>query len=282
MHEYSNYIDRVVVIESLRPSDTKTGEQLYRAVIRPEGAKRGLRASFETVRAKSEFFEHLRILTDDCRANHHSPILHIECHGSADGLEIGGEFVGWREIKPYLMDLNVVSELNLLVCLAACSGANLVKVLSPIDRAPVWGLVGPKRRRTDRQLLRDYSAFYRLFISTQDGRAALEKLNHGPPSPAWAYAFAPAEWFFKRIYAEYLKVHASAAALGEREERIIAKVQVARRYSASELAKVRADIRRRLADQEPFFQNFYRRFFMTDLLPGNALRFPIAFSDVQS
>lgn len=194
--------------------------------------------------------------------------------GSAD-------FLSWGELKPYLIDLNTCSGLNLLVCLAACSGANLVKVVRPTDRAPVWGIVGPKRPISADELLHDYSAFYTELIRSLDGRLALEALNGGPPSADWRYAFVPAERFFHHVFREYLKSHTTPEAVSARVDWIVDEVRLGRKLSPKMEARLRADARRRLEDQRPFFDSFKNRFFMIDKFPQNVHRFPITFDDIQ-
>lgn len=280
MPEYATYIDTVVVIESLRPGDLKTGTGLFDQVIRPLAVQQNLRSVFRAVRSKKAFFTYLNQLTTECRQGGHSPVLHIECHGSEDGIEIAGEFVAWKELKPYLIALNTVSQLNLLVVLVACSGGHLARVVTPVDRAPVWGLLGPKKPMEAGRLFRDLSAFYRTFLSTLDGRRALEAMNGGPPSPSWSYSFIPSEWFFKVAYRSYVNQETTPHALARRADWIVAQVLLRRALPKAAASRLRRQTLRQLGNQEHFFNEFRRRFFMTDLYPRNALRFPLSYSDV--
>ncbi|HEY5022703.1 MAG TPA: hypothetical protein VII30_09485 [Gemmatimonadaceae bacterium] len=53
----------------------------------------------------------------------HAPILHIEAHGDAVGLELAsGEHIKWSELAPVLTEINVGCQMNLLVVAAACEG----------------------------------------------------------------------------------------------------------------------------------------------------------------
>src|SRR5262249_3961098 len=141
MSVYDVYYNTIYVIESLPDGEWKTGTELYNRVIKPGASKEvGLFTSFTSVSDKREFIEALSSIAADCSDNCRGPLLHIESHGDDDGLVVAsGDVVTWRELKPFLTRLNVQCGLNLLVVLAACSGANLVKVLDTRDRAPVWG-----------------------------------------------------------------------------------------------------------------------------------------------
>jgi hypothetical protein len=271
--------DYVVVIESLRSGDPKTGQDLYDLVIRPLCDKKGLKHRFKAISTRPGFFAFLSELENECRAGGHSPLLHIECHGSDDGLEIAGESVSWAELKPLLIGLNVVSRLNLLVCLAACSGASLVKVLLPIDRAPVWGVIGPHSPGADPgDLLRDFGSFYTELLVSFDGRAALIRMNGGPPGPTWRYAFTTAPWFFKQVYGEYLRTHANPTALRKRA-RTIARM-AAKASPRVRKDRARSGLKEQLANQQPLFERFRTLFFMYDLFPAHLVRFPVSYADI--
>ena len=77
------------------------------------------------------------------------PLLHFECHGSEDGFELSdGSFIEWAKLKEPLTQLNIVTGLNLMVCVAACTGGALLKVVTALDRAPLWVVTSTGRRNT--------------------------------------------------------------------------------------------------------------------------------------
>ena len=282
MSVYELYYNTIYVIESLSDQEWKTGTDLYNRVIKPSLLNQvGLFSFFRSVSDKREFIETLELIVADCSQNVRGPLLHIECHGCEDGLLMAsGELVTWAEMKPFLTRLNIQSGLNLLVVLAACSGANLLKALDPMEPAPVWGIVGPKYPISDVELFDDFSAFYSEIITSLNGWQAIEKLNGGSSGPDWRYLFTSAELFFKQLYQVYVTNFGNEKVLRKREDSIIAKIAAHRLIPAVEEQAIRSDLRKKLRDHESAFNAYKREFFFIDLMPENEDRFPINYSDV--
>lgn len=77
------------VIESLRPGDRKTGEDLYDSIIFPR--TRGLEGcytKYRKVEDEGQLRSALREIATVCREANHLPLIHIEAHGSDDGIEL--------------------------------------------------------------------------------------------------------------------------------------------------------------------------------------------------
>lgn len=93
------------------------------------------------------------------------PMLHIEAHGSEQGLSgpdaFGEEeFLAWRELVPLLQELNFETRCNLLIFVAACTGFAGIDILTVGPRAPAALLVGPVAPLTDHDVLNASKAFY--------------------------------------------------------------------------------------------------------------------------
>jgi hypothetical protein len=282
MSVYELYYNTIYVIESLSDQERKTGTDLYNRIIKPRLLNQvGLFSFFISVSNKREFIEALEFIVADCSKNARGPLLHIECHGSEDGLLMASrELVTWAEMKPFLIYLNIQSRLNLLVVLAACSGANLLRTLDPREPAPVWGIVGPKYRISDVELFDDFSAFYSEIITSLNGWRAIEKLNGGSIGPNWRYLFTSAELFFKQLYQVYVTDFGNEKVLRKREDSIIARIAAHRLIIAEEEPAIRSGLRKKLRDHETPFNVYKRAFFFIDLMPENEDRFPINYSDV--
>jgi hypothetical protein len=50
-------------------------------------------------------------------------MLHIECHGDADGIQLtDGSLMPWSRLKPLLVNINLASRMNLFLVMACCYG----------------------------------------------------------------------------------------------------------------------------------------------------------------
>ena len=196
-----NYFKDIIIVESLRPNDRKTGGELY------------------------------QILAND--------------HGVHK---------------------------NLLVTVAACSGAYLARIITPMDRSPVFGIIGPVIPVKGLDILQGYKAFFRTLVVTGDGNNALDDLNkaHGGIR---RYVLMSSEYLFMKAFKHYIKVHCGEAAIRDRV-----------RYLSDMALKERPDLGRRqgmledmiargLKDNRNHFERMKGHFFMHDLNRDNRQRF---------
>lgn len=154
--------------------------------------------------------------------NNRGPILHIESHGCSEGIATASdELIYWQELKPYLCTLNELSRLNLLVVMAACNGMDLAKVILPMDRAPVWAIIGPPNPVKAGRVIDGFKAFYNKFFQTYDGKEALNDLNSSPDVKDWDFAFINAEFFFMHVYKNYIDSLCTETALVERSKKMV-------------------------------------------------------------
>ena len=282
---YSLHFDSIHVIESLRRSDRKTGSELVSNILRPiiVGKKLDIRVEFHTPVTKDQFVHTLWKIAAESREKGSSPILHIEVHGDESGIQVSSyECISWAELKAALTEINILSRLNLLVILAACKGAHLVRILWPTDRAPVWALIGPTEDITDKNIRIDFTSFYNEFLTTFDGRAALEALNQKKVGGgAWRYQYYPARYFFRSVYHKYLRDLTSETALCQREEHLVADVLASRPDLRHHEADLRARVQGDLRDHQTHFEQAKNHFFMLDLYPDNRDRFPLTLEECQ-
>ncbi|WP_175983422.1 hypothetical protein [Burkholderia vietnamiensis] len=104
------------------------------------------------------------------------PVIHIECHGSADaGLEIGDacEVMDWATFASLLTPINAACQGNLGVVMGVCEG---ISATTPVDvekPSPFCFLVGSNGRPTNGLLQSEMPAFYRTLFQGHDVVAAL-------------------------------------------------------------------------------------------------------------
>lgn len=136
--------DSIYVVQFLGANDSKTGTTLYAETIEPLAQNAGVRSALLDARSRAGLFEALDLIATESAEGRHAPIVHLETHGSIRGIGANdSEIVTWSDLKPKLIAINDISQLNLFVTVAACHGLQLLQTLSPIDRAPVWGFLGP-------------------------------------------------------------------------------------------------------------------------------------------
>ena len=272
--------DIVHIIESLRSVDYHTGRRLFEDLepitltAIPQVTSR-----FSPVHTRNEFLHLLRSIAEDARLHSHSPILHIEAHGSSTGIQVSsGECLTWTEFKAELIAINEISRLNLLVILAACDGANLLNIIQPVDRAPVCVLIGPNRIVSAGEIERASLTFYRTLFGLRDARAAWRAMNDAVTPAPLTFAVFTAEYVFRYVMYHYFATQCSEEVLAERESRAIAHLEQDG-ISGEDLERGRQWLHRYMRDHQSHFERIKKHFFFCDLYPENTARFGVTFED---
>ncbi|KFN44204.1 hypothetical protein N789_07240 [Arenimonas oryziterrae DSM 21050 = YC6267] len=199
-------------------------------------------------------------------------MLHVECHGNDDGLAFAdGSFASWADLKEPLTSLNVVTGMNLLVIVSACDGSALTHALSPVDRAPLHGLIGPTRAVAPNELARAYLALYETLLRTRSARQAVDAMRAAAPD---TFVYRAAEWLFQHVWDHYQATQETPEARLERGRRMAANPPVD--YDGPPVEPERfAEL---LAEKNrEFFDNFRRKFFLCDLFPEHEGRFTVRY-----
>ncbi len=280
--------EAVHIIESLRARDLKTGQRLrdwLQSVVKASGLAVPVR--FWREPTKAGLLDRLRLIAAEVRNTGQAPIIDLQTHGDLDRLQVTScERVTWSDLKAPLIEINVACGLNLLVLVGACDGEALLRVLEAHDRAPVWGLIGPREKVREQAIEEAHAAFYATLLSTRDGGAAVRAMNATAGAPDSMFRFFGAEWFFREVMRAYIKEHATEAQLVRRREKLVAEAdQKAKRDGRSPEDRARlspvfaAAIDDRLRDHQGLFDGYKRRFFLEDLYPEHAARFAVSLAD---
>jgi hypothetical protein len=114
----------VHIVEWLRPGDMRTGLDLFNELEPIEiTSNPEIPVDFSCVSTRAEFVALLRVFEEDLRTTGRLHTLHIETHGSDDGIGVSHtEGLSFRELTEELIPLNMLSRLHLFVVLAACEG----------------------------------------------------------------------------------------------------------------------------------------------------------------
>lgn len=277
--------DSVIVIESLRESDLRSGRDLFDGTIAPAcHADPGLLGELYTPAYRTDFFAVLASVKKMARDFGRSPVIHLETHGNTDGIELGsGEFVNWSEIAPVLAAINQVSRMNLLVVSAMCCGWHMSSILRPTDRAPAFGIIGTDEDDISAGDL--YSAmkrFYGELLSSLDLRRALDEANEHAPLADSRFWLQGAELLLCRVFAHYMSEVEGIGAQAERVSRLVADIARIRDLDVTETMQLRDELTQTINDHASWFEWYRSRFLMLDLFPENDARFPLRYDDCKT
>jgi hypothetical protein len=269
----TNRLNQILVVDSIPVGDRNTAKLLfedlrtYASAHSPSPEVRYLR-----VESGDELIDCIVTCRRDADERDIFPMLHIECHGSEDGLELAdGSFVGWGELKAPITQLNIATRLNLMIVIAACTGAALLKIMSPSDRAPFWALIGPTKVVTAAELEKAYRALYLTLLSMKSSSKSIEAMEAA--TVRGTFLRTSAQELFERVWAGYKREHGNSEAIEASVKRI--REQIRQQNRPIPTVDV---IRNLLISREPkLFEHYRATFFMYDLFPEHANRFPVEY-----
>lgn len=283
------YFGKIYIIEWLDSDDAKTGRELHEMLgdLLPRLAPQ-VKLAFKQVETRDEFLAYLRSIRDDFRTTRLLPLLHVETHGSLDGIGPEGQAaLPWEELMPELIALNRLTQLRLFFVLAACEGIWGMKMLQPTDRAAVLALLGPNERLSAGKLADACKLFYRTMFEKRSGGAAFKAMNDSIDAAKPAFSMVNAEMLFKMIWQNFLKERTSPEELDARVQHIVIQNMIAFRdehgfpMPSDVLEEVRRRVRRHVDAHQEHFAEFREHYFFIDTFPENDERFPITFENLQ-
>jgi len=274
--------NKIWVIESLPEGDLKTGQNLVdNQLAQVKISQPDLHVSLNRPETKAQFLRLLIIIRDQTLDVGMYPMLHIECHGSQDGLfTSNGELLKWDDLREALIEINEACRLNLVILLATCYGGHLIKVATKLDRAPFWAIIGADKEVTAGDVERDFGVFYSTFFQSLDGDAAVAALNGGKCGSERTYHFLSAAGLFLRAYANY---HETSCIGKQKQRRVESLVTQAMQNSVIRnrgVSWTRRKVKEELANGEKYFNRKKEYFFFIDKFPENARRFSLTYKDV--
>lgn len=278
-YESSVLFDSVVVVESLKRPSAPTGTDLFENTIAPALVRHNMFGELYTVSSRAEFLNTLKKILQMTKDGH-APILHIEAHGDSEGIElVSGEHVEWDAMVPFLTEINKGCQMNLLVVAAACNGWYLGSVLRPIDRSPVWGVLGPPEVAYAPDLYVATTNFYRDMLETFNLRSALAAMNGGSEIGDWAYRVASAEILFCRVFRSYMEDLPLGESQEQRVNRLVSEIARVKNLDVLQTTQLRQEIGSDLSNHKWWFEYYRTGFLMLDLFPENDRRFKFTFEE---
>jgi len=274
---YHNF-SAIFIIQCLESRDTnRTGVHLYER-IKPLCDKEAVYLRFFDVDSAQSIIDTLREIARDCEANERAPIVHLETHATATGFgPTDGDQLPWGALIEPLTELNRISQMNLLLTVAACHGFHVVSTLRPGVASPVWGLLGPDEQVMPSDIARGFQAFYAALLTELSVNRAIEALKENDHSWPECWKFQNAELWFAGVFGEVLRQHLELGERGRLETVAIAEwsrhgVNIdPQRFRAGRVAG---------RDWQGAYDATRSKFLMLDSYPENADRFPLTVQEI--
>ena len=178
----------IIVIQSLKEGDRKTGEELYQDIIKYKSDLRNdVYTCFYDVNSRTEFMAVLRKIEDNIPPDH-VLTLHFEAHGCIDGIELSSkDLITWNDLFTYIRPINVKTSNLLMVVMSMCEGAAISSHIEPEQRCPFRAFVGFEHDMSEDNLYEAFVAFYESYNNMLDVFVAIERANRVLPegSKVW-------------------------------------------------------------------------------------------------
>lgn len=267
--DYTN----IIIIESLRNNEIKTGIALFNDTIKPRMMQKGLenRCELILVTSRLEFFDALKTICNQIIYELVNPIIHLEMHGSMEGLQVtNGETITWKELQYKLIKMNVLTENNLFLSLATCFGGYIHSVINPKLRTPFWGFMGPFETVYPDAILANFTAFYDTFIPSGDFRCAEKALNLANSDLVSKFRLQNTEFIFARAYKNYEEKYLTPAMVEIRINEIVILSQNLPEFIGRTTEDLKALARFNMVDlNSQQKEDLKTKFLMWDLFPHN-------------
>lgn len=172
-----------------------------------------------TIRNKNELIGLFKSLEINIK-NGLRPLLHFDAHGHEEcGLQIGetGEYLSWIDMAEELRKLNIASNNNLFVFIAACYGFNVLKSITIKKPSPYYIVFGPSKTVTVEELELSITPFYKNLFESSSVDISMQWLPE-------KIDYFHCERVFARGIAGYFHEQCSGKGKKERQEKLLTEV----------------------------------------------------------
>ncbi len=265
------------IIEWLSPGERRTGSELHAWMEQ----QRPRWSIYNSCTSKIEVIRSIERATHFAQRSGMVPILHVEAHGGDAGLapssDAYGESLSWIELTIPLQQLNLATNCNLIVVVAACLGFAAIQALTKGPRAQAVALVGPDATLGASDLLIGAKEFYRRFkddsprladIAESASREMFDADFECEPFATLAYEALVEQLVRTRRPTEH---HA-------RLERLRQRMDQETVFSVEEIEARLAGLPKFPPSEE--LQQIWNYMFMIDLEPKNEERFGLNWKDI--
>jgi len=275
------FFNRIYVIESLLDDERKTGKHLYENKLMHLNAKYpNVSCKLHQIVTKQEFLDLLGEIENACIADAVFPIIHLECHGSEFGLQMANkEFIDWEDLREELIAINTACRLNLLVTVAACSGAYLIFTARRMDAVPFFAVIGVEKEISNLDLEAGFNAFYGKFFESLDGDKAIEALNDEALKKGHRFRMYTARFLFIKGFKDYYRKYCQGKGKRKTIEDLTTSAMKDPSVASKGVKVVRDYYKDALSRPDEDIAVLKEKFFFIDLVPENNDRFPISFNE---
>jgi hypothetical protein len=262
----------VWIVEWLSPNEQQTGRLLHEWM----KDRRPGWSAYRHCKNKAQVIQAIQRAAIRAQRSEMVPVLHLEAHGGDDGLapdDTGrSELLTWEELTDPLQQLNLASQCNLVVVVAACTGFAGIQALRRGPRAPAVALVGPDAPVMLSNLLWGAKEFYRRWL---DENPRLADIAASASREAGTVAF---EWEPFAVLAYEALVECLIKSIRPAER--LRRTERGRQRMLAETGLSAPEIESRLAQLPPIcswvgLQQIWDQMFMIDLYPNNRERFGV-------
>jgi hypothetical protein len=267
------------IIEWLSTGERRTGEELHDWM---EQQRPGWSIYSRCV-TKEEVIRSIEQAAYATQQNRMVPVLHIEAHGGSIGIapsrDSQAELLKWEELTSPLQQLNVATNCNLVVVVAACLGFAAIQALTQGPRAPAVALVGTDSAVNESDLLLGTKEFYRRIRNEKPRLIDIAETASGEMRGAdfevEPLAMLAYEASIEQVIRERRPVERQA-----RIERLRERMHRESSFSEEEIERRLS----RLPDIPPSadLQEIWDHMFMIDLDPTNEERFGLNWAEIRS
>jgi len=191
----------LVIIESLRGTDLKTGTLLHTGLMKNKKFQEPTLSSFlYIVKTKEELFQTLNGIIAKMKTNALFPILHLEMHGFENGIQLtSNEYVRWDELLPIFREINILLSNNLTIMMSMCMGITMAFDIDTSKQAPFNMIIGTIRDISGIELFNGYDSFYDNYFFTFDSVKSTELMNNEIDTNQSTFTYIKAKYIFDEI-----------------------------------------------------------------------------------
>jgi hypothetical protein len=260
--------NQILVIDSIPAGELNSARRLYEDIsVLAKIVEEVPSILFQRAESWGEITNILKQCAEHAKHDSCIPLVHIECHGSPDGLQFAdGSRATWADMKSELTPLNIATKLNLIVVISACHGSSIVQAVQVTERAPVWGFIGPNHGMSAHDLEVAFSRFYRTILETRSSEEAAEAMRS--TADEGAFMVLSSETIFKVVVAGYRKNFEGEEIILKRARALQVKAE-----DGGVLLSVEKIVE--ILKDPAVLESRRRDFFMIDLYPEHENRFSV-------
>lgn len=265
--------NKIYILESLFTGDKRTGELLFEGLLyRTAQQTEEFKVEYVYVRTKGELLKQLSRIHDNMKEKLEIPFLHIEMHGSEQGLHFESrEIITWNTLAASLRVINYAANNNLLITMASCFGAKLIRANSFNERAPFGFLIAPHNKVAEASIEDGFKRFFlKLFHNSDLGEAIGELNDHEKPGK---FSYYDAEGLFKVQWHNFKRQFENPETQDARFKELYEKARGQYALDAHKISEdvFRDAVKRALKEEDDEMPEKLHHYLLKDKLPPNEM-----------